>query len=88
MQKVNRFMIHTEDKKPKSVEKLVQEILGSATIHRGNTGVYKGVAENSIVIEHIGNNENAVRFLAQQIKVLNNQESVLVTRTPISAELI
>ncbi len=90
MFKQKKFVIHTEDKKPKAVDKLVAEVLSNATIHRGTTGIYNGAVESSLVIEYVGpsHDEGTVRHLARQIKILNNQETVLITRQDVAAELI
>jgi hypothetical protein len=84
----NRFLIYTEDINREQIADLTSKILGGATIHLGNHGLWQGTFEDSLIIECIGNNEGAVRELASKIKVVNKQQAVLITKEPVKSELI
>lgn len=51
-------------------------------------GYWQGQAEKSAVIEVSTDNRAIVRELAEDIKVTNHQQAVLITETAITQELI
>jgi hypothetical protein len=84
-----QYRIYTEDKNRADIETIVARHFDSFTIIP-TIGYWKGVAENSLIIEIFGNDQfTTVKEVAEYIKELNKQECVLVTRTPlIHSELI
>jgi len=62
--------------------------LPGLTVIKGR-GVWKGGQENSLVIEFIGDMDyDKAHEIAEYIKGVNGQESVLMTIEPILAELV
>jgi len=83
---MNIYRIYTEEV-PGTVE-LVSRYLNNFTVFRG-TGYYQSSQENSIIIEHIGQDMlGVIHEIAREIARVNNQQAVLVSSQPISAELI
>ena len=83
------YRIYTENINRHRVEFLVGSFFDGYTVFEG-TGVWKGTGERSLVIEILATNDmtpkesdHKVEKLAEQIKALNSQESVLVTSQPV-----
>lgn len=82
------WRIYTEDVNRETVERLASEYFEGYTIYQAR-GVWKGTAENSLIIEIMGDvDPKAVRELAQGIKHANSQEAVLVVQSAIQGELV
>ena len=77
------FSLYTEDR-PNLVQ-LIARYFDGATIYSAH-GIWKGAIEKTTVIEIVGTFANLQRIfdLAGDIRVLNNQGSVLVTWRPVS----
>lgn len=89
---MTRYRIYTEHKNYDEIVKLVSQHLDGATLYPLNKGIWRGIVEDSLVIEHLGDGtEKTVKTvyrLAKDIKKYNNQESVLVTRELVDVEFI
>lgn len=59
---------------------------GATFIHA--TGIWKGEKENSIVVEVVTDNRQAIYNLAGDIRVLFGQSAVLITWQPVSSFLL
>ena len=75
------FRIYTENKKLWDIERLTSQYFEGATIYTGR-GIYDGEIEESCIIEILydgGCLKKVVQF-ADELKKLNNQKMVLITR--------
>ncbi len=85
------YKIYTENKNRDRIEDLVSQYYDGFTIFE-TTGYWKGVKENSLVIEILQTEPEGmyfnVRNLCKGIKINNNQESVLLTEQLIEANFI
>lgn len=86
------YRIYTEDNEGyrANVSDLVADVFPSFSIIPAR-GTWQGAAENSIIIEVMTGADtawDAIRGIAAKIRDYNKQETVLVTRTPVSFELI
>ena len=82
------FKIYTENKNLDKVIQLASNRFPGFTLYK-TIGVWQGKAENSIVIEIVNTGERSdgsveliVHALAEDIRVLNEQDAVLVTASP------
>ena len=71
------FRIYTSDVNRRAVLRLAADKFESFTLHPA-TGFYRGQPEESLMIELVQVNEQDVEALAQSIRELNGQKSVLV----------
>ena len=81
------YRIYTEDVNRDEVEQLISSKLDSFTLLTG-IGYYKGEKEQCLIVEIISDNpiiSLKVKRLAEQIKKLNKQHSVLVQQLQNSA---
>jgi hypothetical protein len=83
------FRLYTEDVKRTETVELVGRYFTGFTVF-DSEGVYKKNRELSTVVEIIGmsNQAHIVRFIAKVLAQQNNQESVLLTISPIRAEFV
>lgn len=83
------YRIYTEDINRAWVIAYVSAAFDSFTLIP-STGVWKGAAESSLVIEIVGNRSvsPAVYGTAVGIKAHNNQDAILITQHPIEGVLI
>jgi len=85
------YRIFTEDKgNVKEIAKLASRYFEGFTIFK-SLGYYKGKAEKSLLIEVTSLDENIcldINDLADDIKVVNKQETVLVEKIACSSKLI
>ena len=88
------FRIYTENKNLDRVIQLASNRFPGFTLFKA-TGVWNGVAENSVVIEIVNTGERSdrsveliVHALAEDIRVLNEQDAVLVTASPSGYTMI
>ena len=75
MAKIHR--IYTEDVHRRAMIRMVAEKFNSFTL-QPITGYYRGKRENSIVLEVAGAKESQIKWLAEQIRRINRQASVLI----------
>jgi hypothetical protein len=68
--------IYTEKKNSRRIAKLISGQFESFTIHP-TVGYYRGNREPSIAIEIVAANPAAIRKLAERIKEMNGQKSIL-----------
>lgn len=75
------FRVFTEDVNRPKIEEIAGKFFHAFTMMPAQ-GVWNGQKENSLVIEVIGDKrlEEPVNLMAQEIKLANRQESVLVQR--------
>jgi len=71
--------IYTEEKNKKSIVALVSHQCESFTV-QPTLGYYRGRAEKSIVIEIAGASELKIKRLADRIRKMNGQQSILILR--------
>ena len=71
------YRIYTEDADRRAVVEAVTGKFESFTL-QPTTGYYKGKEEHSIVIEIVDAKEEDVEAVAQSIRAINGQKSVLV----------
>ena len=83
------YRIYTEDKNLDGIINLLTKVYDGYTIIHSQ-GYWKGLPEESIIIEIITYAVDlpTIQGIANQIKQLNSQESVLVTSQPVYSELI
>lgn len=85
------YRIYTEDRNEVQLENLVKKYSNSFTRYK-TAGFWKRKKENSVVFEFlIGNNNFGNRLmiqLGQEIKKLNNQESILVVKIHTEHEFV
>jgi hypothetical protein len=79
MPKIHR--IYTEDVNRKALIELTVDTFDNFTV-QPTTGYYQGEPEDSIVLEIVGANVQAIGKLAQKIRAMNGQKSVLVMSLP------
>jgi hypothetical protein len=83
MQPVHR--LYTEKKNQTAIVRLIAEQFESFTL-QPVTGYYRGKPEPAIVVEVIGASAPAIRKLAQKIKKMNGQKSILILRFRANAD--
>lgn len=79
--------IYTEKKNTQAIVKLLSNHFESFTIHP-TLGYYRGGKEESIAIEIVGARSSQIRELAEQIRKMNGQKSVLTISFRATAESI
>jgi hypothetical protein len=85
MQSVHR--LYTEKKNQAAIVRLIGNEFESFTL-QPVTGYYRGKPEQAIVIEIVGASVSAVRRIADQIKKMNGQKSILTIRFRADAETV
>ena len=80
------YRIYTEEKNKKTIVDLVGEQFESFTL-QPTVGYYRGQPEKSIVIEIVGAKAPKIKTLADRIRKMNGQESVLILRIEGSSEI-
>ena len=74
-----KYCIYTENVNRDLIESILNENLESFSI-QDQIGVWKGTKEKSLKIEVLGTyQDDHIKYVAGLIKVLNNQQAVLVT---------
>jgi hypothetical protein len=71
--------IYTEEKNKKAIVALIGKQFESFTL-QPTLGYYRGKAEKSIVIEIVGATAVRIKRLAERIRKMNGQQSVLILR--------
>jgi uncharacterized membrane-anchored protein YitT (DUF2179 family) len=82
-----KYSIYTENKNKELIEQVISEYFDGFTIIE-SVGYWKGTKESGLIIEIICSDNMAVYRLAEDIKTLNKQESVLVTWTNVDSQFI
>ena len=84
------YRIMTEDINRSEVIKTANKYFSGYSISEPGTrsGYWRGVGEKSILLEVITDDKASVMSLANDIKLINNQESVLVEVIKNSAYLV
>jgi hypothetical protein len=72
--------IYTEDKNKRAILRLASAQFESFTVQR-TEGYYRGKREQSIVLEILGARPGQIEQLAQKIRRMNGQKSVLILTT-------
>jgi len=81
------YRICTEDKNRDKVERIVTGCFPGFTIIEAK-GYWEGVREDSLVIELVTEDEERVNIVATRIKVVNEQQAVLIQRIECDKWLI
>lgn len=84
------YRIQTEDMNRDAILELATDRFDAYTVIPSR-GSWKGISEASLILEVVGNDDDAylaVHALAVDIKAMNKQDAVLITRTPITQELV
>ena len=85
------FFIYTEDKNRSQIEAMLSEQFDGFTLLFGQ-GFWRGLREvyreNSLIVVLLTNDARKVKGVAEEIKKLNNQESVLVASWKTEMEMI
>ena len=76
----NIHRIYTEAKNEREIVRLASARFESFTV-QPTSGYYRGKRERSIVLEIVGTRPHLVRDLAQRIRRMNGQKSVLILKT-------
>ena len=84
VRKTATYRIHTEDVNRQKIYSLAGFRFDGFTATYG-TGFYKGESEHTLVLEIITSDPASVYLLAEEIRLANGQESVLVNRIESSA---
>jgi hypothetical protein len=71
------YRTYTEDLRRRAVVRAISKKFASFTL-QPITGYYAGKAENSIVLEIVGATDSEIKWLAAQIREIDQQASVLV----------
>lgn len=74
------YRIYTENKNQRRIVRLASASFESFTV-QPTTGYYRTKRERSIVLEIIGARQSAVDALAERIRRMNGQKSVLIVKT-------
>ena len=81
------YRILTENKNRKQLINEVGKKFDGFTVIKGQ-GYWKGQVERSLIIEIVTNDEYEIKELCNKIKVINEQECVLLESFNISTEFI
>lgn len=83
------FRIQTEDVSRNILIRIVRKSFNDFTLIPA-TGFWKGVKERSLTIEIVGypDDFSRIKLLAAKIREVNNQQAVLVSRSPSSVMMI
>lgn len=87
MQEQTIHRLYTEQKNKGLITKLLSEQFESFTLQPA-TGFHQGNSEKSIVVEIVGATPSAIRKVAERIKKMNGQKSILTIRFRAHFELI
>jgi len=84
------YTIYTERLHPAQVEKMVSYHVSGATFLYG-TGCWHSQLEDALIISILSSDPtmpDTVHRIAETIKTINKQQSVLVTSAPVESELL
>ena len=87
MRRQSIYRIYTEEKNKKAIVNLLGARFESFTI-QPTLGYYRGGAEKSIVIEIVGARSQKIKLLAERIRKMNGQQSVLILRLEGQSEIL
>ena len=79
------YRIYTEEKNKKAIVQLVTEQFESFTL-QPTLGYYRRKPEKSIVIEIVGGKPAQIKRLAERIRKMNGQKSVLILKFTADSE--
>jgi hypothetical protein len=80
------YRIYTEDKNEREIIRLTSSLFESFSV-QPTTGYYRGKRGKSIVLEIVGVRANQIEKLAQQVRRMNGQKSVLILKVRGTAKL-
>jgi metal-responsive CopG/Arc/MetJ family transcriptional regulator len=80
------YRIYTEEKNKTAIVQLVAREFESFTL-QPTLGYYRNKSEKSIVIEIVGGSANRVKRVAERIRKMNGQKSVLVLTLAAHTEI-
>lgn len=83
------YRILTEDKNRDGIVGIIKECFTGFTLIPA-IGYWQGIKENSLIIEINASSldEYRINVIAKQIKILNNQQAVMVQQIDVKSELI
>jgi len=85
------YRIYTEDKNREDIKRTCDKYLPDYSLFYGE-GVYKGHHEKSLVIEIVGEDgslaQSVIIGIAQAIKLMNQQEAVLIVKLTGESQFI
>jgi hypothetical protein len=81
------FRILTEDVNREAIFKILDARINGYTVTPA-LGVWKGQHENSLAIDVVGYTGKTVKVIAEEIKAVNKQESVLVLCIPSETRFV
>ena len=79
--------LYTEKKNQAAIVRLIGEEFESFTL-QPVTGYYRGKPEPAIVLEIVGANASALRKVAEKIRKMNGQKSILTIRFQAETEAL
>jgi hypothetical protein len=82
------YRIYTEDVNRNRVEAIASARLPEGFTLLTGRGCWHGSCENSLVIEATGIDKDTANLVASDIKLANDQESVLVIGIPVESEFV
>ena len=87
---MNTYRIYTEDLNRERILEATTHHFPDGYTYWITTGMWKGVREDSIIIEIVDDSPDntRVRTLAQYIKHTNKQQAVMITTTPCNMVMI
>jgi hypothetical protein len=80
------YRIYTEDKNKREILRLTGRRFESFTV-QPTTGYYRGKRERSIVLEIVDAQPRQINALAEQLRRMNGQKSVLILKTRGSVKI-
>jgi hypothetical protein len=86
MKRQSTYRIYTEEKNKKTIVRVVAEKFESFTL-QPTLGYYRGRSEKSIVVEIVGAKAPEIKRLADRIRKINGQQSVLILRLDARSEV-
>ena len=86
MQKLIAHRLYTEDRNRQAILQILSKHVQGCTVYL-TTGVWEGVAENSLCIELVNTTFPVVSTIAQAIKEANNQDAILYTAHEMKTRL-
>lgn len=89
---MNLYLLYTESKNLSALHKFVGEHFPGYHLTANGTGAWKGQLEQSVILHIVAPNDAVtqakVRFIAEGIRHINDQESVMVLTLPAEVDFI
>jgi hypothetical protein len=85
MRRQTIYRIYTEEKNKRAIVDLIGKQFESFTL-QPTLGFYRGKAEKSMVIEIVGSTAVKIKRMAERIRKMNGQQSVLILQIESRSE--